>query len=147
MPLTAPSPLCDVDGGSTTNGVDVTPGATVRIDLHDKAGVKTWSIACTSTDDLLDARAVTESLEIDPVSMRAMLIAPGEASALIFTSTVNGGRDGNGQLDPTLTTTFGIYTLTHHNALRVGAFDETTEGNAASGWVAKFNALARLVGA
>src|SRR4051812_21972208 len=134
MPLPAPSPTCTVDSSSTLNGVNVTAAATVTIALADTSGVKQWAITCIYTDDLLSATTVTSGLTVDDVTKTATFTAPAAGSALIFQSVVNRGKDANGVVDPSLTTTFAVFVLTA-GAYRVGAFNETLEGNAAFGWV------------
>lgn len=148
MSLSHPSPICTVNTNATPNGVNVSGGSTVTIALADPAGVKTWSIVCTSTDDMHTAAGINAGLTVDIVTHTATFTAPAATSpsALIFRSEVNQGRDNNGRVDSALATTFGVYVPTATHGLRVGAWDETTEGNAACGWVAKVNALTRLVG-
>lgn len=142
MPLDHPSPICTVDDASTLNGVDVADATTVVIALADTAGVKQWAITCLNTDETLVAATITAGLVVDNVTKSALLSTPGLGTALIFKSVVNNGKDANGRVDPSLTTTFGIYVLTAAG-YRVGAFDETTEGNAAFGWIAKLNPFIR----
>ncbi|KYF87776.1 hypothetical protein BE20_24845 [Sorangium cellulosum] len=138
------SPICLVNGSSTLNGVDVPAGATVTIALADIAGVKSWSISCINTDELLSAATVTAGLTIDHVAKTATFTAPAAGSALIFLSKVNNGLDANGRPDPSLTTTFGVFVLTA-TGYRVGAFDEKLEGSSQFGWISKFNPLIRGV--
>ena len=136
------SPVCQVkDGGGayapTTNGFNTTSAGTTTIALVSSAGVKTWSIACTGTDDRLVAATINAGLTIDGVGLTCALTAPAAGSALLFTSTVtdNGGV--------TTSTTFCIYTLTPLG-LRVGAVGETIEGSAAYGTAATINAAIRV---
>ena len=142
MSLSSPSPICTANATSTLNGVNVTAASTVTIALVDTAGVKQWSLSCINTDDLLSAATVTAGLAIDSVAKTATFTAPAAGSALIFKSVVNNGKDANGAVDPTLTTTFGAYVLTT-SGYRTAAFDEKTEGSAAFGWITKINAVVR----
>lgn len=144
-----PSPVCTVNAASTGNGVNVASASTVTIQLFDTAGVNVWSIQCLTTDDLQVASNITGSLSINSITKTATFTAPTTTvgAALIFESRVNGGLDINGRNDASLTTRFGIFILTAANSLRVGAFDETVEGNAAFGWTAKFNAGVRAAAA
>lgn len=145
-----PSPSCEVKDASgsyasTVDGVDVTPGDTITIHLADVSGVRYWSIACIGTDETLVAATITASLTIDQGAKTATFTAPAAGKALIFRSTVGIaglGLDANGASDSSLTTTFGIYTLTS-GSLRVGAVNETTEGSASFGWTPKLNAAIR----
>jgi hypothetical protein len=130
------SPACTVNATATTNGVDATAGATTTIALISSAGVKTWSISCTGTDELLVAGTINAGLTIDGVAKTGTFTQPVAGSALIFTSSVT---DNNGLVS---TTTFGVYTRTAA-ALRVGAVGETTEGNAAFGTTSTVNAKIR----
>jgi hypothetical protein len=142
MSLSSPSPLCTVNATSTLNGVNVTAASTVTIALVDTAGVKQWTISAINTDDLLSAATVTAGLTINTVAKTATFTAPAAGSALIFQSVVNNGKDANGAVDPTLTTTFGVYVLTT-SGYRAAAFDEKTEGSSSFGWVTKLNAVVR----
>lgn len=142
MSLSFPSPLCTVNAASTINGVNVTAASTVTIALVDTAGVKQFHVSCLTTDELLVAATITAGLTIDTVAKTATFTAPAVGSALRFQSVVNNGKDANGVVDPSLTTTFGVYVLTT-SGYRVAAFDETTEGSASFGWVTKVNALVR----
>lgn len=135
------SPLCTVNSTATTNGVDVTGGSTVTIQLANLGGVKQWAISCIGTDELNSPTTITAGLSINQTTKTAAFTAPPSACALIFQSVVNAGLT-NGVADPTLTTTFGVYVDTALG-YRVGAFGETTEGNAAAGWAAKFNPVVR----
>lgn len=143
------SPICTVNGSTTGNGVNVAKNSTVTIAIADTAGVKAWSLQCLSTDDLQVASTVTAGLSINPTTKVATFTSPNTAlgSALVFESKVNGGLDINGRVDESLTTRFGVFVLTDNESLRVGAFDETTEGNASFGWTAKFNAGIRAAAA
>jgi hypothetical protein len=144
MPLGNPSPACTVNAAATTNGVNVTASSTVTIALADASGVKQWAISCFGTDDGHLPAVISASLTVDYVAKTATFTAPAAACALLFQSVVNNGKDGNGNVDPTRATTFGIYVLTAHSH-RLAAFGETLEGNAAFGWVAKFNDVVRAL--
>ena len=134
------SPTCLVNSGSTLNGVDVTELSTVNISLADLAGVKQWSIQCIGTDELHSAATINAGLTIDYVNKTASYTAPAiaDSSALIFESKVNNGIDANGVTQPSYTTTFAVYVLTA-SGYRVGAVNETTEGDTDFGWTAKVN--------
>lgn len=141
------SPICQVKDGSgsytsTTNGVNVTAGNTITIKLYDVSGVKTWSIQCISTDDNHVAATITSGLTVNQTTKTATFTAPADSSSLIFKSIVNGGVDNNGVIQPSYSTTLGVYILTA-GALRVGAVGETTEGSASFGWTTKINSLIR----
>lgn len=144
MPLGHPSPLCTVNGGSTLNGADVTAGSTVTIAIADSAGVNAWSVRCTSTDELLVASTITAGLSVSSITLSATFTAPAAGSAMIFESKINGGLDINGNVDPSLTTTFAIFVQTT-TGYRVGAWDEHTEGDVTFGWISKFNRMIRGV--
>ncbi len=137
------SPACEVKNGAgsytaTTNGVDVTAGATIIIRLASQAGVGAWSIACIGTDETNDAATISASLVIDSALKTATFTAPAVGSCLVFRSIVNGGVDINGAVVNAYTTTFTVHTLTTQG-YRVGAFGETTESNATTGWIEKLN--------
>jgi hypothetical protein len=104
--------------------------------------VNSWSITCVGTDDTLVAATITASLSIDSVNKIASFTAPGLGTGLRFQSQINGGVNINGQVDPTLTTTFGIYVLTGAGR-RVITTNETIESSLIYGWVTSFNAMIR----
>jgi hypothetical protein len=142
-----PSPLCQVKDGAgayqpTTDGVDVTPGNTVTINLISSAGVILWEIACITTDDESDAATVDASLVINQPAKTATFTAPAAGRAYRFRSRINSGIDANGVAQPTYTTTFGVYTLTLEGR-SVVALDETFERHSTKGWGASINDVIR----
>jgi hypothetical protein len=141
------SPICTVQDGAgapqaTTNGANVTNGNTVTVALVSNAGVNTWTLQCIGTDDLNAAAAINAGITINALAKTATFPAPAIGSGLIFQSQVNGGLGSNFTIDKTLTTTFGIWTLTG-GGYRVGVQNETFEGNATYGWLTKVNAFFR----
>lgn len=142
------SPICTVNGNTTGNGVNVAANSLVTIAISDTAGVKSWSLRCISTDENHVAATITAGLSIDQITKTATFTSPNvtTGAALIFESMVNGGLDVNGRQDSSLTTRFGVFVLTSTGSLRIGAFDETTEGDASFGWTSKFNAAVRAAG-
>ena len=140
------SPFCTINGSPTVNGVNVAAGSTVTVALASTAGVGPWTLSCVSTDDLSSAAAINATLTINPATQTATFTAPtgGNGAALIFLSQVNGGMT-NGSVDPTQTTTFGVFVLTS-SGQRLCAFNETLEGNLAYGWVTKVNSVVRAGG-
>lgn len=137
------SPLCTVNGGSTTNGVNVTAGSSATIALADTGGVTQWSLSCIGTDETTTTSAVNAVLSVNQVSKTATLNpVPAAGTAMVFQSQVNNGQDINGRVVAAYTTTFALFVpLT--NSLRTAAINETTEGDASYGWTSKFNALVR----
>ena len=142
MSISSPSPTCTVNATSTVNGVNVTNPSTVTVALADPSGVAQWSLSCVGVDELNATAAINAGLMINSTTKTATFPAPVAGSALIFQSQVNGGLNQNGVVDPTKTTTFGVYCLTA-NGYRAAAFNEMLEGNAAFGWVAKLNQVMR----
>lgn len=142
------SPICKVNGNTTGNGVNVAANAVVTVALTDTAGVQSWSLRCLSSDENQNPAAVTAGLTVNQITKSATFTSPNTdlGVALIFESEVNGGLDVNGRKDASLTTRFGVFVLTNPGSLRVGAFDETLEGDASYGWTSKFNAAVRGVG-
>ena len=142
------SPICKVNGNTTGNGVNVAKNTLTTIALADTAGVKAWSLRCISTDENLVPATISAGLTIDQITKTATFTSPNTDNgvALIFESEVNGGLDVNGRKDASLTTRFGVFVLTSPGGLRVGAFDETLEGDASYGWTSKFNAAVRAAG-
>ena len=142
--MTSPSPTCTVNATPTTNGVDVSASSTVSIALVDSTGVSSWSITCTSTDDLNTTSAVNATLSVDNVNFTASYTQPftSTGSAVQFTSAVNGGVDSNGVSQPSYSTTFGVFVL---DTLGTRLFfpNETYESSAQYGVVKDLNAIGR----
>ena len=126
------SPLCQVKFGagayaSTTNGINVTAGSVVVINLISSIGAPTWAIACVYADDLSTVASVNASLTIDPVGRTATFTAPVAGRGYIFQSVINAGNNlATNQPDPTTATTFGIWVPTASGA-RVLIPNETFE--------------------
>lgn len=140
------SPICTVNGGASINGVNVTGGTTVTIALASTAGVTQWSIQCIGTDDLNLAATVNAGLSVNITLFQATYTQPNTNGAvLIFQSVVNNGKDVNNNVQPTYTTTFGVYTTTG-GGVRLAGINETTEGDSVYGWTSKFNSIARTLG-
>jgi hypothetical protein len=137
------SPICTINGGSSVNGLNVTPGATVTIALASGPNSPAWSISCTSTDETTVAATITAGLSINQTTKVATLTAPADGKAMIFTSVVNGGLDPATQkVDSSLTTTLAVYTLTAAGN-RVVAVNERGEGNSLFGWITTINPIIR----
>lgn len=142
-----PSPTCEVREGSgayqsTTQGVDVSPGAAITIRIADQTDVDSWSIQCATTDETNDADAISATLVIDSATKTATFTSPGRGGTLRFRSVVNDGLDVNGVADDDLETTFCIYVPTAVGR-RVIAADETTEGHPDFGWIEPLNRAIR----
>ena len=135
-----PSPTCTVNSTATTNGVNVSAASTVNIALADTAGVTTWTLECIGRDD--DAAAPT--ITINSVNKTATFTSGAAGSAYVLKSTVNGGRDANGTLQTSYSTTFSVYVLV--GGARVVASNETTEGNPTHGWTEQLNTVIRRPG-
>lgn len=99
---------------------------------------------CTGGTGILSTGQKVSSVNviINQVAKTATFVAPGPGSALIFQSIINGGVDVQGTIQPTYTTTFGVFVLTA-TSFRVGATGETTEGDSVNGWTSKVNQLIR----
>lgn len=132
-----------INGNSTTNGVNVSASSTVTVALLDPAGCASWTLQCIGTDELNSADAINATISINQAAKTATFTAPLAGSALIFASTVNGGVSSQtGLADASLTTLAGVYVLTS-DGYRVGAQNETTEGDSNFGWVSKVNRMIR----
>ncbi len=151
MPLT-PSPLVLINATPQINGVNVDVGSTVTVTLASNAGVYAWDVFCIGTDELTDSATINATVSINHSNNTATFTAPNyNGSALVFKSIVNNGMDINGVVQPDYVTTFGVYTLVAmfdvdgyvDGYYRVGAVNETTEGDANYGWVSKFNPFIR----
>jgi hypothetical protein len=146
------NPSCAVNSGSVP--ATVAAGATVTIALAFPAGANFWGIQAIGTDETSSAAAVNASLVVNQTNKTATFTAPATTgAAVIFQSTVGvsstssqgAGRDVNGALQPSWTTTFKVNVATPAG-LDVVAVNETIEQNAAFGWIAVINAAIRLLG-
>lgn len=135
-----PSPICKVNGTDASLGfVSVPASSTPTIALANTAGVNQWVVSCSSTDESTTAAAINATVVINLVAKTATFSAPGPGgSALIFVSTVNGGKDAQGRVDPTLTTTFKVCVDTPLG-YQVAAFAEQLEHSPTHGYIAVLN--------
>lgn len=130
---------------SAVGGVAVARGEVVSVRLADSAGVRYWSLAITSTDELTIAPTVTAAGSVSGTATFTMPTTPTDGIALIFTSIVgvaNFGLDANYAARASYTATFKLYDPSP-TGIPVQAVDETLEGNTAFGWVVPFNTLIR----
>lgn len=142
MPI---SPLCQVKDGpgpyvGTLNGVNVTAGNVISIQLVVPAGVSDWYLQVTGTDETTTPPTLVPVNIVDnkvatPTSTVTFTMPPGFGRAILIQSTVT---DVGGPL----TTTFTLYVLTDHG-FRIGSTGEQREGNADHGWVTILNPLVR----
>ncbi len=140
------SPICLVNGSSTLNGVNVTGGSTVTISLFNVTGVTSWSLSCTSSNNLITQpiAAINAGLVINQIAKTATFTAPSGACALQFTSIVNNGKDVNNTPTPSYTTTFGTWVLAAGSRLLFPG--ERTESSAVNGWTEDINNFMVLFG-
>lgn len=139
-----PSPLVLINSTQQINGVNVTAGSTVTVSLASNAGVYAWDLICIGTDELTDVATVGATININHASNTATFTMPNYAgSAVILKSIVNNGVDVNGVVRPEYATTCGAYVLSSPGNHRVGAQNETTEGDSINGWLSKINPLIR----
>lgn len=142
MPL---NPICLVQDGigpfvPTTNGVDVTAGATIGIRLLDTSSVVDWYLEVVGTDELSTTPVLTGVNNIThlvntPNTVVTFTFPASQGRAVGFKSTVTG-------VGGPLEVSFGIYSLTSF-LTRVGFVTETREGNTDFGWASKLNPLIR----
>lgn len=137
---------CLVNNQLTTNGVDVSAASTVTIQLEDPTGVTSWEIICFSTDDLNTIAAVNSTIVItNVVTKTATFVMPNtNGSTCLFKSIVNSGRDVNGRIVDSYTSSFGVFALTN-NSIRLAAPNLTYEANAIYGWSKLINDGLRVV--
>lgn len=137
-----PSPAVTVNGSSTTNGVNVASGAVVTIQLIDLTATA-WAITCTGTDDTNTTAAIQASLVVNQNTKTATFTIPSRTGqAIVFQSVVNNGRDANGNIVASYTTTFAVFVLTV-SGVRVLATNESQESSAAYGWIVDINPTLR----
>lgn len=138
------SPAVVVQDGSgpfvtPTNGLNVTPGNTISIQLVSTVDVTTWFLEVIGTDELSTAPSLASvnpfTHQVTTPGATVTFVNPGSlGTALLFRSTVVGSV--------TAVTTFAVFNLTTFGT-RVGAVNETREGSADFGWTTKLNPLIR----
>lgn len=141
MPL---SPVCLVNSGSTTNGVDVSPSSVVNITLLDPTTPgMTWFLEVIGTDEL------TSSPVLSNVNVLThQVVSPGSTVSFSFPSAAGRAIGFKSRVTGTggpIETTFGVYSLTAFTT-RVGFVTETREGDSNYGWATKLNPLIRSGG-
>ena len=143
------SPICTVNNLAVPQ--TVATGASVEIELATPAGVGFWGVIAIGCDETTSLSAVNATISINQTTHKATFTAPASlGSAVIFQSTVgvNGqstqgaGRDVNGVVQSSYTTTFKV-NVAASNGLHVIAVNETTEENATFGNIAEVNAAIR----
>lgn len=142
-----PSPLCTVQDGAgtpqaTTNGVDVTAGNTITVQLQDLA-CRSWAISIVGWDDAFTSGTVP-ALTVNTTTKTATFTAPAGPWALNLQSVVDGGKDLNGTTQASYTSSIGIY-CTASGSLRLFFTNERDEGSSAYGWITKINAIIRAL--
>lgn len=146
------NPTCTVNNGAAP--ADVATGASVEIELEFPAGALFWGITAISADETTNVGAINASLSVNQTTKKATFTAPSTlGSCVIFQSTVGtgststqgAGRDLNGVLQPTWTTTLKVNVPTT-GGLRVLALNETYEQNASAGWIEEVNRAIRASG-
>lgn len=144
--MTTPSPLVLINSTPQVNGVNVPKNSSVTVALASNAGVFTWDIVCVGTDENNTVASINATVSINHAINTATFTVPdGYGQAFIFQSIVNNGTDVNGVVQPSYTTTFGVYVLAVDGVRRVGAQNETVEGNSTYGWLTKFNPIFRQI--
>lgn len=136
------SPICTVNGQSTTNGYDCATGDTITIALVDDTDVVNWSLTCFATDDFQNAATITLALVIDNPSKTATLTMPSTARgcALLFKSIVNNSYDTTGTYQSSYTTTFGVFAR-GYAGMRLISSNQITEGDSVNGWITDVNRI------
>jgi len=140
--MSNPNPICTVNGVSTTDGYDASPGDTVTISLADATDVTYWSLTCFSTDDQQTVDAINSNITVNQSLKTATLVVPSTARGcvIILKSVVNRGNDQFGAVQASYTTTLGIFAL-GASSTRLIATKQTNEGNATFGWIEDLNAI------
>lgn len=149
------SPVCTINGGSTP--ADVSASTTVNGALQNAAGVGFFAIRAVSCDELLGPAglaAINTSLVVNQTNKTFSYSQPsGSGHAVIFMVTVGvsslsalgAGRDANGNIVTTWTTTFKV-NVPAANGVRVLAGNEESEQDSGAGWAAVVNPGLRLAG-
>jgi hypothetical protein len=147
--MTTPNPACLVNGSPTP--ADVSASATVTGALANPAGVVYWFLEVQSADETTNVATIQASLAINQTAKTFSLTAPGAAGTKIILQSTVGvseqsaqgfGRDINGEVQASYTTTFAVNVPTAAG-LRVIAASEITEQNTVVGWLAEINACIR----
>ena len=145
-----PSPACNVldnstDGGSyqpaRPNGINVSPGDSVTVELASTSGVRSWSLSVFGLDDQTNASPPSLTFAAGPPNSYSFTFPNATGRAVLLQSVVNGGVDVNGTHQPSYTTTIGIFSLTPQG-LRTLALGETFE-SCPVGWVCDVNSIIR----
>jgi hypothetical protein len=141
MPL---SPICLVNSGPTTNGVNVTPSSSVSVTLLDPTspGMQ-WFLEVVGTDELTSPPLLT-NVNV----LTHQVTSPGATVTFVFPASTGRAIGFKSRVTGTggpIETTFGVYSLTGF-ATRVGFVTETREGDLAFGWATKLNSLIRSGG-
>lgn len=140
------SALCTVNGSSTLNGIDLSPGASVTIQLIDLSGVNSWLIRCISADDLHSTTDAT--LTVNSVTKTATFTMPSDTNGMsfLFESIVNNQYDNINQVSvPAWRQTFVICARAP-NGFRPIPRGEKLDYNPTNGWIKEVNTICRAAG-
>lgn len=124
---------------ASPNGINATPGNTIRVRLLDDADVSSWSLTVFGLDDLSSAPVLTLAAGLPREYSFAFPNALGRA--VLLYSVVNEGRDRNGVTQQSYGTTVGIWSLTG-DGKRVLAVNQSFEGSI-YGWISDWNSFVR----
>jgi len=135
-----PSPICLVNGYSTTNGFDTTPSQLITVSLADETGINSWELKCVGTDNFNTKDAVNSGLSYNPLSNVYTFTTPNGAlgCAFIFQSKINNGKDINGDYQNSYIKRFEVFAIGTYG-YRLVAQNQTTEGDTVSGWTPATN--------
>jgi hypothetical protein len=118
------------------SGANVTASSTVTLALASLSGVASWSIVCTSADDMTSTATINSTLVI--TGFTATFTAPSldgyRGRAMQFTSTVNAGSYNQNS------DTIGVFVL-NTDGERLFFGGESDESNATVGNAADLNAM------
>jgi hypothetical protein len=117
------------------NGDTATGAQTVTFTLHDRAGVSTLEAHALYSDENHSVATMEATITVDQVTMTGTFTTPADDSlgqAFVMQSIVNRG------LASEATFQFGVFVFAA-NGVRIVSVLQTTEGNAAFGWIADIN--------
>lgn len=142
----AVSPICEVRVGAgpfqpTTDGINITPGASVSVRLASTTDVSDWYLYIAGTDEtitslpaLAGVNPLTQKVA-SPSTVVTFTMPSGTGKSLLFNSTTEG-------VGGPAVATFGLYTLSA-GGRRVGSTGEMREGSTDHGWVYLVNPIIR----
>lgn len=105
-----PSPICLANGALITLTTNFATSQQVILSLADKTGVNAWTVEAIGADGYQTTLAnVQSAITYSNTTKLYSVSMPRNACAMMFKSTINNGKDKQGNYQDSYTTTFELH--------------------------------------